>query len=322
MNRLLILFLLLSAQAATAQQRVENVIVVTLDGLRWQELYGGADTALVNNKEYTRNPKDVQQQYGGATTDERRRKLFPFIWNTVAAQGRLYGNQWEGSRVEVANRYRFSYPGYNELLTGYPDTAVNSNDKIPNKNVNVLEFLQGQPAFRNKVAAFATWDVFPYILNRERGGFYVNADFDSVPRSVPGAALLNDLQTLTTRPIGVRPDLFTYVAAREYLKQHRPRVLYIAFDETDDFAHSGQYDQYLMSARAQDGMIADLWKTMQALPQYRDKTALIITTDHGRGDSVKAQWRDHGEGIPEAAGIWMAVLVPGMTGTGEQKGGE
>jgi bisphosphoglycerate-independent phosphoglycerate mutase (AlkP superfamily) len=109
------------------------------------------------------------------------------------------------------------------------------------------------------------------------------------------------------------------MAAREYLKKFRPKVLYIAFDETDDFAHGGLYDQYLMSAHAQDAMIADLWKTVQSLPQYRDKTTMLITVDHGRGDSVKRQWRDHGENIPEASGIWIAAMGPDTKATGEQK---
>lgn len=305
--------------AAAQKTRIEHVILVTLDGMRWQEVFGGVDSALMNNPEYTRNAKDMKAAFWNDAPEERRRKLFPFLWQTLAAQGQLHGNRQYGNQVDVANRYRFSYPGYNELLTGYPDTAVNSNDKVWNKNVNVLEFINSQPGFKGKVAAFATWDVFPYILNRQRSGLYVNADVDSFPAITPELRLLNDLQQLTTRPIGVRPDIFTYVAAREYLKASKPRVLYIAFDETDDFAHGGQYDQYIKSAHAQDAMIADLWRTVQSMPQYKDKTALIIATDHGRGDRNKEQWRDHGEGVPEASGIWIAAMGPGLPALGEVK---
>ena len=185
--------------------------------------------------------------------------------------------------------------------------------------MNVLEFIQQQKGYTGKVTAFATWDVFPYILNKQRSGIYVNADVDSFKLNSPIANVLNDLQYLAPRPIGVRPDVITYIAAREYLKQYKPKVLYIAFDETDDFAHAGLYDQYLMSAKAQDAMIADLWKTVQAIPEYRNKTSLIITTDHGRGDTVKAQWKDHGEKIPEASSIWIAAIGPGIPVKGEVK---
>ncbi len=300
-----------------AQRKTENVIVITMDGMRWQEVFGGIDSALMKNNEYAKDSAGLRKKYWHADAMERREKLFPFFWNTIATQGQLHGNRWAGNKMDVANRYRFSYPGYNEIFTGYPDTAVNSNDKVWNRNVNVLEWLNSQPKYKGKVAAFATWDVFPYILNRQRSGLYVNADFDSFAFDAPEFRLLNDMQTLTTRPIGVRPDVITYLAAREYLKKFRPNVLYIAFDETDDFAHGGQYDQYLMSAHAQDAMIADLWKTVQALPQYKNKTTLLITADHGRGDLVKAQWRDHGEKIPEASSIWMAVLGPDTKAGGE-----
>lgn len=319
-NILFFLFLVLSFNSwSQSNRKTENVIVITLDGMRWQEVFGGIDSVLMNNKEYSPNPKSLRAKYWSDDRAERRARLFPFFWSTIAVKGQLYGNRNFGNNVDVANQYRFSYPGYNEIFTGYPDTAVNSNDKRWNKNVNVLEYINQQKGYQGKVAAFATWDVFPYILNKQRSGIYVNADVDSFYFNTPAFNLLNDLQSLTTRPIGVRPDVFTYVAAREYLKQYKPKVLYIAFDETDDYAHAGMYDQYLMSAQAQDAMIADLWKTVQSLPQYKNKTTLLITCDHGRGDSIKAEWKDHGEKIKEASGIWIAALGPCVQAKGEVK---
>jgi bisphosphoglycerate-independent phosphoglycerate mutase (AlkP superfamily) len=129
------------------------------------------------------------------------------------------------------------------------------------------------------------------------------------------------MQFLITKPIGVRPDILTYMAGREYLKAYKPKLLYIAFDETDDFAHGGLYDQYLASAHAEDGMIADLWKILQSMPQYKDKTTLIVTCDHGRGDKVKSTWRDHGAKIEDAHQLWLAVIGPDTNPVGEVKTG-
>lgn len=315
----LLLFVSMGMHSMAQQKRVENLVVITLDGMRWQEVFGGIDSVLMKTEAYNRDVKGLQALFWNEDAAVRRKKLFPFLWGTVAAQGQVHGNRNYGNLVDVANRYRFSYPGYNEIFTGYPDTAINSNDKVWNKNINVLEYINAQPGFEGKVAAFATWDVFPYILNRQRSGMYVNADRDSFPAATPQMKMLNDLQYLAPRPLDVRPDVLTYMAAREYVKTALPRVLYIAFDETDDYAHSGQYDQYLKSAHAQDAMIADLWQLMQTMPQYRDKTALLITTDHGRGDKDKKQWRDHGESLKEAGGIWLAAIGPGLTALGEVK---
>lgn len=302
-----------------AQRKTENVIVVTLDGFRWQEVFGGADDSLINNKLYVRDTAFLKNEYWAGTAEERRKKLLPFFWNTIQSQGQLYGNRREGNKVNNANKYWFSYPGYNEIFTGYPSDSVNSNDKVWNPNVNVLEFINQQPAYKNKVAAFATWDVFPYILNSKRSGVFVNADVDTLKFNSKELQLINDMQFLTTKPVGVRPDVFTYFAAREYLKAYKPKVLYIAFDETDDFAHAGMYDQYLSSAHAEDAMIADLWKTVQSMPGYRNKTTLIITCDHGRGDKIKEQWKHHGAKIEDAGQIWIAALGPDIAPLGEIK---
>ncbi|MEO6330662.1 MAG: alkaline phosphatase family protein [Ginsengibacter sp.] len=302
-----------------SQQKTENIVIVTLDGMRWQEVFGGADSALLKNKNFTKDSAETSAKFWDNDISERRKKLFPFLWNVVEQNGQLYGNRLYDNKVNNANRYQFSYPGYNEIFTGYPDTAVNSNDKIPNKNINVLEFLNQQPACKNKVAAFVTWDVFPYILNKWRSGIYVNADRDSLPLTTEKFKLINDIQTLTTRPIGVRPDVLTYIGAREYLKEYKPKVLYIAFDETDDLAHRGMYDLYLGSAYAQDRMIEDLWKYIQSTPQYKNKTTLIITCDHGRGDKIKENWQNHGEKITEAGQIWIAAIGPDTKHLGEVK---
>ena len=302
-----------------AQQKTENVVIVTLDGMRWQEVFGGADSALLKNKNFTKDSAATTAKFWNDDVLVRRKNLFPFLWSTVVQSGQLYGNRMYENKVNNANRYKFSYPGYNEIFTGYPDTAVNSNDKILNKNINVLEFINQQPAYKNKIAAFTTWDVFPYILNKWRSGIYVNADTDSLPFTTEKFTLINNIQTLTTRPIGVRPDVLTYIAAREYMKENKPKVLYIAFDETDDLAHAGMYDLYLGSAYAEDRMIEDLWNYIQSTPQYKNKTTLIITCDHGRGDNPKENWQHHGEKIEDAGQIWIAAIGPDTKLLGEVK---
>lgn len=303
------------AQAQT--RKTENLVIVTLDGMRWQEVFKGIDPVLTDDSLLNRDRKGMREKFWAEDIAERRKKLFPFVWEVVAKQGQLYGNRTYGNHVDNANPYWFSYPGYNEIFTGYPDTAVNSNDKIYNKNVNVLEFINKQKGYQQKVAAFCTWDVFPYILNEPRSGVYVNADVDTIPFNTPQLQMLNDMQFLAPRPIGVRQDVITYMAAREYLKAYKPKVLYIAFDETDDFAHEGMYDQYIGSAHAEDAMIRDLWNTLQSIPQYRNKTTLLITVDHGRGDAVKANWRHHGTSIEDAHEIWLAVMGPDTAPLGE-----
>jgi Type I phosphodiesterase / nucleotide pyrophosphatase len=311
MKKILFICCLFSAGISLGQKhQAQNLVIVTLDGMRWEEVFGGMDSAIVVNKKFTMDSASIVSRFGATDRNIRKEKLFPFLWGTMAVQGQLYGDRLNGSEVNNANPYKFSYPGYNEIFTGYPDSAMNTNDKIENPNTNVLEFISKQNGYKDRVAVFSTWDVFPYILNVKRSKIYVNSDVDSLHFKVPSLELVNDMQFLAAKPLDIRLDLLTYFAGREYLKSQKPKVLYISFDETDDFAHAGLYDQYLKSAHAEDAMIRDLWNTLQSMPEYKANTSLIITCDHGRGNKIKEQWTSHGEDIEDAGQIWIAAMGP------------
>jgi arylsulfatase A-like enzyme len=169
------------------------------------------------------------------------------------------------------------------------------------------------------VAAFGSWDVFPWIVNRERSGVLVNAGFEPVPGTGERIATLNELLAETTPPEdSVRADSFTFMAAMHHLRDRQPRVLYLALGETDDWAHAGRYDRYLRSAHRFDIYMRRLWETLQSLPQYRDKTSLVLTTDHGRGEAANQAWKGHGAKVPGAEDVWIAVLGPDTKARGER----
>lgn len=311
-----------SSQTSAAALRTENVILITADGLRWQEVFRGAEKALMN-KQYgsVADTNALLGEFWRESAEERRRVLLPFLWSQIARDGQLFGNQDKGSVVRVTNGRNFSYPGYSEILCGFPDSRIDSNDKKPNPNTNVLEWLNSRPAFRGKVAAFGCWDVFPSILNRDRAGFPIQAGWEIVDRPNPRReAVLRVLRATPRVWDGVIYDSFMFEAAMEHFVTAKPRVLYLAFGETDDWAHDGRYDLHLKAARGFDGMIEQLWKTVQQDPAYRDKTTLLITTDHGRGTGT-ASWKDHGEKTPESAFIWVAALGPDTPAKGERTGG-
>jgi hypothetical protein len=320
MKKLLLLFLLFpSVLSLSAQQaKTENIIIVTLDGFRWQEVFGGADDSLINNPKFSFDTASLKQKFGAGSPEERRKKLLPFFWRTLATQGQLHGNRNLGSKVNVENRYWFSYPGYNEIFTGYPDTAVNSNDKNFNKNTTVLEFLNHQTDFSGKVAVFSSWDCFSAIFNQPRSKIFVSAGIDTLPFKGSSFDLLNEMQQKSL-PLGndVRPDVLTYFIAKEYLKEYKPKVLYIAFDETDDYAHGGRYDRYLNTAHIEDMWIGDLWNMIQQMPEYKNKTTLLVLCDHGRGDKVKKEWTSHGRKVEGSEQIWLGALGAGIKPMGE-----
>ena len=317
---LAILWMLSLQLSAQQKLKTENVILITLDGFRWQEVFNGADSSFMRQQDHLKDPKS-KEKYWRNDLSERRKALLPFFWNTISTQGQLHGNRQLGSKVNVTNNQLFSYPGYNEILTGKADNErVTSNDKFYNPNTNVLEFINAQPGFKGKVAAFTSWDVFPYIINDKRSGVFVSTGAKPVEGNLTEREkMMNNLVMSLPNHLGdVRLDAFTFYYGMEYMKKNKPRAMYFAFDETDDFAHEGEYGAYLNSANYTDRFISELWSYLQSEAQYKNKTTLLITCDHGRGNDAEG-WKHHGQKVPVADQIWFAIIGPDTPGIGEIK---
>jgi len=278
----------------------ENVLLVTLDGLRWQDVFTGADNAMLNAEDgRVADLRATRQRFWRGEPEARRELLMPFLWTTIAKEGQLFGDPSRGSPAKVTNPHRFSYPGYAELLVGFVNPLVDSNNKFPNPDQTVLEWLHGRPGFAGRIAAFSGWDVHPYILARDRSRLFVESAWE--PVTVAGTPERREQLQATFDHLpryweGFAFDAPTFARAKEYFVVQKPRVLYLALGETDEWGHGRRYDLYLQMARNADAMIRELWELAQADAQYRGKTSLVVTVDHGRGRGPR-DWTDHGEKV-------------------------
>jgi hypothetical protein len=300
----------LAVPAAPAADLDRRLVLVTLDGLNWTEVFRGADPERAADPAFVAERDRIKADF--VAPADRARALMPFLHDVVAKEGVLIGDRDHGSCAAVANDQWFSYPGYNEILTGRPDPAITSNEHGPNRNVTVLEWLNRQPGVAGRVRAVASWANFTDIINASRSGVPVNAGWEGGAGDGPDAALIAGLEAGAPRlwPT-VRLDTFTHAQALDALRRHRPRVLYVSYGETDDFAHEGRYDQTLWAARRADAFIAEIWRTLQADPDYAGRTTLIVTTDHGRGEGDREAWKHHGK--PNHKGsdaVWIAAMGP------------
>lgn len=322
--------ILLSFQSIAAEK---NLILITIDGLRWQEVFQGKQLEILENKEFTPHRNALVERLSTQEPLQAKNTLMPFMWNTIAKKGVIIGDRTQSSKMSVSNDWYFSYPGYSEIFTGVTNPALNSNDKVPNPEVSFLEWLANEKDYQD-VAAFGSWDVFPFILNTNRSKLYVNAGFDKADgyQLSNEMVLLNKLQGEIPSPWhNVRLDAFTHRFALDYLKTHHPRVMSISYGETDDFAHDGRYDHYLNAAHQTDQFILELWNTLQSIDQYKNNTNIIIVTDHGRG-KTENDWQHHAsatavktymkhldafkDGIIGADHIWMAAIGPDIKSLG------
>jgi type I phosphodiesterase/nucleotide pyrophosphatase len=321
--------LLVAAAAALALApaaiagKTKNVVLVITDGVRWQEVFTGADPSLLNDKaggSWT-PAAELKQKYWNDDPKKRRQLLLPFLWGTVATKGQIFGNQHEGSVAQVTNPMWFSYPGYNEMSSGVADPKINSNEFGPNPNVTVFEWLNGLPEFAGQVQIFGAWSAFADIFNESRSKLPLRAGATLVDAAdaSPRGKLLTELYRTTTRLESTDAlDSFVHVALREFLKTHHPRVMFVGYGDTDNWAHLGRYDAVLDTVHSFDEFLGDLWRQLQSIPQYQGTTTLIVSTDHGRG-SGPVDWKDHGVEQKGSDDIWIAVMGPDTPALGERK---
>ncbi len=265
---------LLTTPLAFAQAPPPSVILVTIDGYRWEELFRGADPTLVEDERYRARYVDVP---------DRAQALTPFLLS-FAQTGALIGNRDQNSCARVANDFWFSYPGYAELLSGRPSPAIRANEAVPNEDVTVLERLARRPEFAGQVRVYANWDAVPAIVNAERSGLPV---------------LVSPAEFVHVRD----PPVFQ--AVREMLA-NPARVTWVSLGDTDERAHEGKYEEYLAAASEADNFLRELWRAIEADPRTAGHTTLIVTADHGRGASENDRWRGHG------SGRWRGIVVPGL----------
>ncbi len=313
------LFIFLSLAHAQTSIKTPNVFIITTDGFRWQEVFTGADSNLINNTSCVEDTQLLKYKFWDEDVNKRREKLLPFFWNTLVKKGQIFGNRNFNNNVNIANFYKFSYPGYNEIFTGFASNKFIPNSPVNNKNVNILEHLNSKKEYNGKVVAFSSWDIFPFILNEKRSNIIVNSGYENLDENNSlENILINKVQKNIIHKEHTRFDLLTYVSCKEYIKQHHPKIVALGFGETDEFAHQKKYDLYLQKAHQFDEFIAELWYYVQTDPFYKNNTTFIITTDHGRGHKDK-NWNAHGFWIKGSGETWIAILGPDVSPLGEMK---
>ena len=182
-----------SVAPVAAQPVARHVVIVTLDGMRWQEFFSGADRDyFTRDKEGSAG--EPEARFWRPSAAERRSALMPFMWNTIATQGQILGDPAADSLAHVTNGLWFSYPGYSEMLAGVADPRIDSNRKVPNPNITVLEWLNGRPGFEGRVAAFGSGTCCPRSSTSTAAGIPVGSGFTPVPAPVTDRErAINDL---------------------------------------------------------------------------------------------------------------------------------
>ena len=320
------LFLVLTAGIVAAEEgaglTTQNVTLITLDGVRVQEVFGGIDEKIAEHdaQQVYSEIATTRERFGAATAAARREALLPFFWKTLAPMGRVFGNPEHGNHVKVQNQVLWSMPGYTEIMTGAPRPVVTDNDYARQSYTTVLEHARGALQLDYpQVAQIGSWEGFKLAAASRDDAFLMVGVHDTVPAPW-GSPRIDELAALRRQVMGLweegSNDVLTFRMAQAYLVKNQPRLMWLALVNSDDWAHADRYDRYLEYLHLVDSLLAELWQTLQSLGAYRNRTTLIITTDHGRGVQG-SDWAEHEITIPGSDDIWLAVIGPDTPNEGE-----
>ncbi len=290
-----LVFLIPDFSQAFIQPKKPNVILITLDGVRWKEFFYGVDPVVNHGPNV------------GSTGE-----IFSYFWKAMSPFGVTFGDRNHGSTAMVSNASVKSLPAYQSMMAGFVQPGCLTNDCGRIQVETLQERLVRELGFAPKeVASIASWETMPLAIEHVQGATFTNA---SVFPLVDGEtdeelAKLNHDQQVDIPPwTYTRYDKYTMAHALRYLKKHSPRFLYISLNDTDDLGHLGEYEKYVNVMRDYDVWLKEMISTLDQMGEYGKSTTIIMTTDHGRGDGDS--WKHHAASIEPSKYIWLYGQSP------------
>ncbi len=282
------------------EDRAESaVVLLVLDGVRWQDVFEGADPVLARRHDLDprawRSPRD----------------LMPNLHRLVDASGVIVGAPGQGATMAASGPQFISLPGYLEIFAGKPDPACDRNDCARPPARTVLDDVAAVSG-PDDVAVVASWPNIAQAVSADVTRFAVTAGRHFVARS---ALLRSDDATSRWLDLGraagpwpgrgdYRPDAFTAQVALHYLESSRPRFLFVGLGDADEHAHHDDYASYLEAVHQADAFVGALAELLGRMGARGRHTTVLITADHGRAFDFK----DHGPQYPESGRVFLVAI--------------
>lgn len=282
------------AAAAPTRSDAEAVVVVTIDGARWQEVFGGTGDELAR----------------AAHLPSRTAKaLVPTLTRWATEDGASVGAPGH-TEIHATGPNFVSLPGYTEILSGRAPTGCQSNQCDDTLEPTLLDEVAA--AFPSEeVAVVSSWESIRHAagatsrMTVSTGRVFAN--------KVPSAWLQAGKDVGPWPGDGeYRPDESTAALALRVLREKRPRAIFIGLGDTDEHAHHGDYAGYLGALSRADAFLASLEDELSRMGTRGERTTVLVMCDHGRG----AGFRDHGAAWPESSRVWLVAHGAGIANKG------
>jgi Type I phosphodiesterase / nucleotide pyrophosphatase len=275
-----------------------QVVVVTLDGARYQEIFAGVD------------PQLARERGVPASGLQDAAHLMPNLRRLMSSEGAALGSPGRGPGISASGPQFVSLPGYSEIFTGRRVTGCLSNDCQGTTLRSIADEMAELTPGARKVAIITSWpDIARVGAKSERvsvsTGRHAGATRAHFEQAGAVGRALKEAEAEPPWPGNgdFRRDRRTAALALAYLRAEQPDFLFVGLGETDEFAHQGNYAGYLDALREADRFLGDLAAELEARARTGVRTALFITADHGRA----ATFKDHGQAYPESARVWLVA---------------
>ena len=108
-------------------------------------------------------------------------------------------------------------------------------------------------------------------------------------------------------------DELTFLVSREVMRKFSPRLLVVVFSDVE-VAHFGSYALHLSGIRTADRLAYQLWQEVEANPEYRGRTTLVILPEFGRDPdgSTTNGFFNHRANEESTRTTWMMALGAGV----------
>lgn len=289
------------------ERTTSAVVLVVLDGVRAQEVFGGADRDLARargqNPLAWANPRD----------------LTPNLQRMLDTDAIAVGVPGHGAELVASGPRFISLPGYLEIFAGKPDPLCEGNECVRPPAHTVVDDVRASSG-ADDAAVITSWPTIARAASSDPSAYVMSAGRKLVSR---GDVLRADsaMAPLLERGARVkaypgeadyRPDAFTAKVALQYLETARPRLLFVGLGDADEYAHRGDYHGYLQAVHASDAFLGDLQATLSRMGERGRHTTVLVTADHGRAYSFV----DHGARYPESARVWLVASGADVRGHG------
>jgi hypothetical protein len=296
------------AEERDTEERAESaVVLVVLDGVRWQEVFAGADRALASERGM--NPLAWASP----------RALMPNLQRLLDTRAIALGAPGHGAPVAATGPQYISMPGYLEIFAGHADPACETNDCVrPVGHTIVDDVIESSGA--DDVAVVSSWPSIARAASAAPSRLVVSAGRKRVER---GDVLRADEETAAQLDRGgrakafpgdgdYRPDAVTARVALRVLATEHPRFLFVGLGDADEYGHRNDYHGYLAAVHASDAFLGDLFATLDQMGARGRHTTVLVTADHGRAYDFK----DHGGRYPESGRVWLVAAGGDVQGHG------